>query len=129
MTTVLVVSSQNTLEQMADTKTEVAMEAVVTLAQDPVSFLAEIREECPDIMSIFTASQVRMLSHNPMDPYSQEKVDEEYLSDASIYQHFRVAWKRSSLNLTNFLLKPDKKFNSQDLETFERKKSALAKVS
>lgn len=103
----------------------------VTLAEDPVSFLANIREECPDIFSIFTTDRVRMLSRNPTDPYTEGKVDEEYLLDASIQQVFRVAWKKSTFNLTNFLLMPEestKAFNAEDLETFERKKRALEKV-
>ena len=103
----------------------------VTLDEDPVSFLASIREECPDILSIFTTGRVKMLSRNPMDPYTEGKVDEEYLLDASYQQEFRVAWKKSTFNLTSFLLRPEestKAFNTEDLETFERKKRVLEKV-
>lgn len=106
------------------------MEAV-SLAQDPVSFLAEIRDECPEIMSIFTREQVKMLSVNPMESYSEGKVDEEYLLEASFHQNFRIAWKQSSKSLSSFLLKPEKStksFTIQDLETFEKKRSALEKV-
>ncbi len=113
---------------MADSET--AMETI-TLAQDPVSFLAGIRDECPEIMSIFNTEQVKLLSCNPMDPYSEGKVDEAYLLDASFHQNFRIAWRKSTDNLSTFLLKPEKStksFNTEDLETFERKRSALEKV-
>lgn len=104
---------------------------VMASIEDPVSFFASIREECPDIVSVLTTKQVKLLSQCPRDPYSKEKVDEEHLSDAWNYLKVRARWKESSFNLRRFLLEPKdetKSFNTQDLEIFEKKKSTLEKV-
>ncbi len=103
----------------------------VTLNQDPVSFLADIREESPDILSILTTEQVKLLSQCPTNPYTPGKVDQDYLSDAWNHQCIRVMWRDSKLYLTDFLLEAKdstKAFSTQDLETYERKKSSLEKV-
>ena len=104
----------------------------VILDEDPVSFLAGIREECPDILSILTTKQVKLLSQCPTDPYNEGKVDEEHLLDAWNYLKLRTKWKQSSVCLRSFLLMPQddiKSFNTQDLETFDRKRRTLEKVS
>ena len=103
----------------------------MSLAQDPVSFLASIREDCPDILSILTTEQVRLLSRCPTDPYGPGEVDQEYLTDAWNHQNIRVLWRESILSLEDFLLEPrdsTKSFSYQDLQTYERKKSNIEKV-
>lgn len=103
----------------------------MSLAQDPVSFLVSLREECPEILSILTTEQVRLLSRCPTDPYTPGEVDQEYLTDAWHHQCIRVVWRESILNLKDFLLEPrdrTKSFSTQDLEIHERKKSSIEKV-
>ncbi len=103
----------------------------MTLDEDPVSFLARIREECPDIFSILTTKEVKTLSQCPTDPYSEGKVEEEHLFDAWNYLRARSKWKKSMTNLTRSLLKPKneaKSFCTQDFEIFDRKRNTLEKV-
>ena len=105
--------------------------ADTAIVEDPLSFFASIREECPDIISILTTEQVKLLSQCPRDPYSKGKVDKEYLSDAWNYLQVRARWKESSFSLKRFLVEPKgaaKAFNAQDLEIFEKKKSTFEKV-
>ena len=100
----------------------------MSLVQDPVSFLSAIREDCPDILSILTTEQVRLLSRCPTDPYSPGEVDREYLTDAWNHQNIRMVWRESKLKLTEVVLEPRKSLTYQDLEIYERKKKAVEKV-
>ena len=104
----------------------------VTLEEDAASFLARLKEECPEIASVLTKKQLKLISRSPNDPYSQGKVDEEYLSDAGAHLLLRSMWRESRNNLNKYLLEPKgsaKSLNPQDLVAFEKKSSALEKVS
>ena len=114
---------------MADT-IQVDLEAV-TLDEDPVSFLASIKEECPDILSILTTKQVKLLSRSPLEPYSEGKVDEEFMADTRRYLLSRTQLKMCSLYFGNYLLRPKdgtETYSTKDREAIERKKNVIRKV-
>ncbi len=104
----------------------------VTLEEDSASFLAGLKEECPEILSVLTNKQIKLLNQPPNEPYSKGKVDEEYLSEAGAQQLVRSMWKESRTSLNTYLLEPkggSKSLNPQDLIAFEKKNAVLEKVS
>ena len=107
---------------------EDSISEVLTLDEDPVSFLAGIREECPDILSILTTEQVKLLSQCPTDPYSEGKVDQEYLLEAWNHQCIRMMWRENKLHIANYLLNPKADTNLLSTQDQKRKNSNLEKV-
>lgn len=108
------------------------MATEVTLEEDPAIFLARVKEECPEISSVLTKKILELIQRSPNEPYSQGKVDEEYLSDAGAHQLSRYMWRETRSNLNKYLLEPKgsaKALSPQDLAAFEKKNSALEKVS
>lgn len=103
----------------------------MTLEEDPASFLARLKEDCPDILSVINKKQFELISQSPTDPYSKGKVDQEYLDDAGAHQLARMMWKESRRKLHEFLIAPKgsvKSLSTQDLIAFEKKSSTLEKV-
>ena len=99
-----------------------------TLDEDPASFIARLTKECPEVFYILTTKLINLISRSPHDPYSQENVNQEYLTDEGAYQRTRKVWKKSEYKLKEYLLHPKgsaDRLSPIDLETFERKTSAL----
>lgn len=104
---------------------------VTLLDEDPVSFLANIGEYCPDIFSILTTKQVKLLSQTPPAPYSKGNAEKEHLSDAWEYLKVRSKWNQCTSQLNHFVLTPRQDMESSTthgIEIFDRKKIALEKV-
>lgn len=99
--------------------------------EDYSSFLTQLKEECPEILSILTSKQVDLISLSPNEPYIEGKVDEGYLSDEGAYRHTKSMWKDAKENLNEYLLKPwdsSKQLTAQDVVAFEKKRNALNMV-
>ena len=104
----------------------------MTLEEDSASFLARLKEDCPDILSVLSKKQFELISRSPNDPYTEGKVDREYLDDAGAHQHARIMRRECKGKLHEFLIKPNasaKSLSPQELVAFEKKKDAIEKVS
>ena len=108
------------------------MQSMATLEGDSVSFLAWLKEECPDILLAFTTELIKLISRSPNDPYSKENVNEEYLSDEWAHHEARKMWMKGRVNLSEYLMKPkgtEDLLKPQELAAFEKKNRSLEKVS
>ena len=100
----------------------------VTLDEDPVSFLARMRQACPKVLSILNSKQARLLSEDPSKPYDKENANEEYLTEISSYYGLNQKCREAGKDLRGALLKPTIQKKTVDVEDFEAMKEILKKV-
>ena len=99
-----------------------------TLDEDPVSFLARMREGCPEILSILNSKQAELLSKCPTDTYCPETINEDYLADMSAYYGIKNKCKDAKTSLSRLLLEPRARTKSLDVERAEKTIEILNKV-
>ena len=99
---------------------------IMSLDEDPTSFLARMKQAYPEIQSILTPKQVKLLRQDPSDPYAKENANEEYLSELSSYYLLHQKCKEVTAALRDSLLKPTSE--SVDVENFKTKKDIMEKV-
>lgn len=98
-----------------------------TLDEDAVSFLARMREECPDVLSILSTGQVKALGHSPTDPY-KGNADELYLTDVGSFHSLKFRDKEAKFDMSSDLLKVTAKKDEIVAEAVEKKRDAIKKV-
>ena len=101
-------------------------EAEDTCLGDPVEFLARMREDCPNILSVLSTKQARLLAKDPTSPY---ETDEEYLTDMAAANGVKRGVDESKSSLRSKLLKPPLTTEEVDVERFEKLTATLTEVS
>lgn len=95
---------------------------------DPIAFLAELKATCPEIVSVLTLKQAKLLSKTPNDPYDPTDVNEEYLTDAASFYGLKQKMEDANQALRTALLQPNKMDRDLDVEGFKARITALEKV-
>ena len=99
------------------------------LDEDPVAFLARMQEECPGILSTLGASQARVLSASPLQPYPSENGDEEYLMDMGVVVSLRTRCLYGELGMSDRLFKPMYQGKHVDVGKYEDTVATVNKVT
>ena len=79
---------------------------MATLVEDPVTFLASLSEECPDVLYFLTTNQVKLLGKSPSDTYKLVDVNEEFLTDMACHHAVRYKSLETKSALSSALLTP-----------------------
>ncbi|XP_065889621.1 uncharacterized protein [Dysidea avara] len=73
---------------------------------DPVEYLKQTKERCPDVVYIFTTRQVKLLSQTGNESYDPKDVNQEFLSDYNAWASMKQRVDQSRQSLRRDMLTP-----------------------
>lgn len=100
----------------------------VSLEEGPTTFLARVKQACPDILSIITTKKAKLLTR-ANESYDPESVNQSYLSDMGAYVSTKIMQEEVIGNLATVLLKPLAKNKTLNIEESEAKGKILKMVA
>lgn len=117
------------LDKKMSATSESESEWTASLDESPTAFLARVKAACPDIISILSLTQARLLSQSPTEPYLPDSVNEHYVRDKGICFSLRMLHDDTRKKLSESLLKPLKKDQVLDVETVDKKAKIFEMVA